>query len=522
MLNKRKNLKIRYLSLIPAGIVLGLAFPKTGFAYLAWAAVTPLLCMVWDLRKRESFLAGWIYGTAFYATTLYWVDNSVRVYGHVPLFLSVPTVLLLALFLGFYVAIFSAVFTSVCSGTRYPAVLVAPVLWVTLDLARTYLFTGFPWASLGYTQFRVLPIIQISDITAVYGVTFLLLAANGGLADLILLSSRRRHNPLFPIFPTFAGLFFLGLILAGAYKYGTWRLEQSPASQANLKVAVVQGNVDQGLKWAPENQQMILTKYMGLTRSVLSEGADLVVWPESALPFVFDNDLPHTEALRAFVGSIETPLLTGAVVMAGEKEGRVRVANGAVLIDETGKTKDTYEKIHLVPFGEYVPLGLPVARLVTAIGDFEAGKEYTVFRWEGPAFSALVCYEIIFPELVRNFAAKGARTLITITNDAWFGRTAAPYQHFSMAVFRAVENRMPVIRAANTGISGFIDDRGRIIKATGIFHEDAFAETVTISGEKSFYTRYGNVFGYISIVAAVMMIMFKGEKKHGRDKGDSF
>jgi len=303
------------------------------------------------------------------------------------------------------------------------------------------------------------------------------------------------------------------LIVWGAYQYGSWRLHQSPEYGDEIRVAVVQGNIDQSLKWAPENQAMILTKYMGLTRSVLAQEADLVIWPESALPFVFNYDVERTNAVRSFVESTETPLLTGAVVTAGVEGNNVRLSNGALFLDKSGKDREVYEKIHLVPFGEYVPLGLPIAKLVTAIGDFEPGNEYTVFRWSGPAFSTLICYEIIFPELVRNFAAKGARILVTITNDAWFGRTAAPYQHFSMAVFRAVENRLPVVRAANTGISGVIDDRGRMVKTSGIFHEDAFVETVRVSQVTSFYTRYGNVFGYICVVAAVMMILFKGEKK---------
>jgi len=513
MRRHRKNMKYRYLAAAAAGVAYGLAFPLAGWAPLAWVTVAGLIACCWDLGAAASFRTGFVYGLAAFGTLLYWVDHSVRIYGGLPLPLSVATVALLAAYLALYTGVFAALFSHLYRSSRLPALVLAPLLWVSLDLARTYLFSGFPWGALGYSQYRVLPLIQVADLTGVYGVTFLVVAVNGLVADLLLFAPRMRTLPLFPLFPTLSGIAALVALLAAVLAYGRFRLAEEPAA-APLRVSLIQGNIDQARKWDAAERRYILATYYSLTRRALADGPDLVVWPESALPFVFGRDPGRTGELRDFVRDGGVPLLAGAMTPAGGTEGGARLANAAVLIGPDGTTSAEYRKIHLVPFGEYTPLGLPIGRLVPAIGDFERGRDHTVMKAGGVPFSVLICYEIIFPELVRKFAARGARLLVSITNDAWFGRTAAPYQHFSMAVFRAVENRVPVARAANTGISGFIDSRGRILDASRLFREEVrSAELRPGSGRRSFYTRFGNVFGYVCVVASILLILFKGEMK---------
>lgn len=516
MNNSRKITKIRYLSLLLSGIALGLSFPKAGLWPLAWVSVVPLLIFLWDTKRTDAFKGGVVYGLAYFITTLYWVEHSIRVYGHLPAYLSIPALILLCLILSLYVGLFSILFNNLYMTTRFPALLLAPVLWVSLDLLRTYLFTGFPWASIGYSQYEWLSIIQIADLTGVYGVSFMVLAVNGVLTDIILYSRRMRIFPLFPAFPTLLGIVLVFMGILGAIWYGYFRLNQKDDYSSKLTVSVIQGNIDQSGKWNTDNRKSIMTVYRQLTRSALQKTPELVVWPETSVPFVFNSDPEHAEKLKDFVRSIDTPLLFGSVgITSTSGQGTpYRLSNAAMLLDADGKITGTYEKIHLVPFGEYIPWMLPLEKLVTAIGDFSPGTTYTVMKAGKVPFSTVICYEIIFPELVRKFVNKGAKFLATITNDAWFGKTSAPYQHFAMAVFRAVENRVPVVRAANTGISGFIDDRGRIIRMGRLFREEELTETISIRNNGlSFYTKFGNVFGYLCVVAAVMIIIFKGDSK---------
>jgi len=279
-------------------------------------------------------------------------------------------------------------------------------------------------------------------------------------------------------------------------------------------VALVQGNIDQGVKWNPSRRLMIMDKYRVLTQGVLQRNPDIIVWPETSVPFVFGADDPNELALRARVKQWGVPLVLGAVRVAAPAEPargqREIITNSAVLLPGTDNTGGTYDKIHLVPFGEYVPWNLPLGPLVTAVGDFRAGKENTVIPHGTLRLGVPICYEIIFPNLVRRFVLGGANLIVTITNDAWFGRTSAPYQHFATAVFRAVENRTPVARAANTGISGFIDARGRILSSTGLFTEATAVRELTLrSSRPTVYTRYGDVFAYLCSVVSVLLLLLR-------------
>jgi apolipoprotein N-acyltransferase len=334
---------------------------------------------------------------------------------------------------------------------------------------------------------------------------------NAGIAEV--LADRKRYLPLVTA----------AVVVTAVLGYGYARLNEPEGAQ-RIRITVVQGNIEQDKKWDPSYQGEVIATYKRLTLKALEQKPDLVVWPETATPFYFggsgDNE-KRTEDLRQFDRTLNTPLLFGSPTYE-VKPGRViELRNSAFLLDHDGATSAVYHKMHLVPYGEYIPMKKVlffVEKLVQAIGDFQTGTEYTVMKVRPPrgnavAVSTVICYEIIFPDLVRRFVNNGAMVMTTVTNDAWFGRTGAPYQHFSMAVLRAVENHVPVARAANTGISGFIDAKGRILETSGIFTEAYLTRTLVPGSTKTFYTRYGDVFAWLCALASLVLLALPATRK---------
>ena len=497
------------LSAFASGGLLVLGFPRFDFYPLAWIALVPLLIAVRGKNPRTAFFLGLLTGFIYFAGTLYWVYHSMYYYGGVPLILSILLLACLSLYLALYAGIFSMVFNYLTGASAVPALFTVPVLWVSLEYLRTYALTGFPWSLLGYSQYKFLPFIQIADITGVYGVSFLVAAINGAIYDFTFLRSRKSDvEPLSSRRPITLGLIMFIFIVIASLVYGMQKLRE-PDTKAHIRVSVIQGNIRQDVKWDSRFQREVIDTYKRLSIRAMSAKPDIIIWPESAVPFVFGYDKPLTEEISGFSKEINSHLLFGSVVVKQKGADKSSLSNSAILLSPEGKVLSVYDKIHLVPYGEYVPLRalFPfVDKMVTAIGDFVRGEETTVMGTPFARIGNLICYEIIFPGLVRKFVDHGADVLVTITNDAWFGRTAAPYQHFSMAVFRAVENRVPVARAANTGISGFIDSKGRIINKSDIFVESSLTEEIATGGNKSFYTKYGDVFAWLCITAALLLV----------------
>jgi apolipoprotein N-acyltransferase len=505
----RRSLALASLS----GLLLAASFPSFDLGFLGWISLIPLLRSLHGRTPREGLLLGGLTGLLFFGITISWVAHALHVYGRLPLVTASLITLLLCAYCALYPALFGM--TVAHLGRRRPGLLLiaAPAAWTALELARTHVISGFPWALLGYSQYRFLPMVQIADLTGVYGVSFLLVLANTALAAIA--ADRKRFVPLM------ACIALLGVAAA----YGGHRL-QEPAGGSPLRVAVVQGNIEQDKKWDAAYQAEVTAAYERLTNEAVRMQPDLVIWPETATPFYFEgtgqNDLQLTGDLRSFVRKIGVPLLTGSPYFERRPDRTYVLRNAAYLLDRDGSTAADYHKLHLVPFGEYVPLKsilFFIGKMVQTRGDFQPGGNTTVMviqpREGGRpvAFGTVICYEIIFPDLVRRFVDGGAAVMTTITNDAWFSRTAAPYQHFAMAVFRAVENRVPVARAANTGVSGFIDSRGRILAATYIFTEAYLvADLVPASGSKTFYTRHGDVFAWMCVTAILVLLALPGRK----------
>lgn len=500
-----------------SGVLLVLSFAPFDLFPLAWIAIALMLVSIQGKNLLTSFILGLLSGFVYFTGTVYWMSHSMYMYGNLPIIATLFVLFLLCLYLSLYVAVFAMTFNFLLERSKIPASLICPVLWVSLEFIRTYALTGFPWSILGYSQYNLLTLIQISDITGIYGVSFLVAALNGMLFDIVQYRKNRIIQPLIDRWPLTLSTVFVAITLTMVVVYGTIRLGEDDNNE-KIRVSVIQGNIPQDQKWNASFQRDVISKYETLTAAVYPYRPDMVVWPESALPFVFGSDKDFTERLIRFQGQSDAHLLFGTVISKNKENGKSGIANSVVLLSPDGSVISMYDKMHLVPFGEYVPLSgiFPfIKKMVTAIGDFVSGREYVVMETPFAKIGNLICYEIIFPGLVREFAVRGANVLVTITNDAWFGKTSAPHQHFSMAVFRAVENRMPVVRSANTGISGFIDSKGRILKESDIFVEATLTGEVAIGKNKSFYTKYGDIFAFICILSSALLIgnRFFSEKK---------
>jgi apolipoprotein N-acyltransferase len=478
-----------YLLATFSGLLLTLCFPKYGHPLVAWAALLPLLLLAATNKPRACFTLGWIAGVCHGLSLLYWITFVVNHYGNLPLPVSMAVCCLLVAYLAVFLGLF-------CAGLGWlrqrglPWLLPAPFLWVTLEFGKGRLLTGFPWENLGCSQYRWLPIIQIADLAGVYGISFVLVISN---CLLFLLLLDRRGG----VFTRFLSLVLLAGLVLTVYSYGHWRLATLEAqSNPSIKLALVQGNIAQDTKWDPVFQQATIEKYLKLTRMAAKEKPDLVVWPETATPFFFQADLENSKALVQAVKKLKTPLLFGSPAYR-LKGDQVRLYNRAYLLNDHGLVAGYYDKIHLVPFGEFVPFKkilFFVHKLVKAAGDFASGDRAVVLELPPARLGVLICYEAIFPELSRDLVNAGANLLINITNDAWFGRSSAPYQHLSMAAIRTVENRIPMARCANTGITAFIDARGQIHQPTGLFEEATIVGTVKLGHGKTICSRYGDWF----------------------------
>ncbi len=500
---------------VASGLLLAVSFPALNLHFVAWFALVPLLYALREKTVKNGLWLGAITGIVYFAGTIHWVTNSIHYYGGIPLIPASLITLLLCSYLALYPALFGAASVHLRNGNPGLFFISAPLLWTALELSRTYVISGFPWALLGYTQYRLIPVIQIADITGVYGVSFLIVLVNVSVTEFLV--SRKNWTAIA------VAIFAIALTLG----YGFFKLRSAELSDS-INVSVVQGNIEQSKKWDPAYQSEVVAVYKTLTLESLKERPDLVIWPETATPFHFDgrfnNDKPLTDDLITFVKQNKVPLLFGSPVYTILPNRHIISRNSAFFLSGEGQVVAQYSKIHLVPYGEYVPLKTIfffINKLTQALGDTEAGHTYTLMtvpygdqgQRKETKFCTVICYEIIFPNLVRRFVEQGASLITTITNDAWFGKTAAPYQHFSMAVFRAVENRVPVARAANTGISGFIDAQGRILGTTRIFTQAYLTHKLVPGSEKSFYTLYGDIFSYCCVFFTLIMLAASPRKK---------
>ena len=495
-----------------SGVMLTASFPPLRLSFLAFFALVPLIISIKNEPFSKAFKLGFIAGVTHYLTLVYWIVVVLGHYGHLNILVSLGPYVLLCFYLALYPAFFSGI-TTCLMGSRFFLLFMASV-WVGLEYIRTKLLTGFPWCLLGYTQYEHLHFIQIADLCGVYGISFLIILLNGLLYHLLFSRHVKIRGALRWEFLSVL------LLVAGTFAYGYYCLKADRAEKEPLRmvnVAVVQANIDQSLKWEPAYQNKTIETYLRLTREAYDFKPDLIVWPETSVPFFFQSDVEFAPKILALARESNSSIMFGSPAYK-RMQGKNKYYNRAYLITSADQPFQYYDKVKLVPFGEYVPLKkylFFVSRLVPAAGDFEPGNRIAPLNGKRFLPGILICFEAIFPELAGTQTRRGANILVNLTNDAWFGKTSAPYQHLSMAVFRAVENRRPMIRAANTGFSAFIGSDGRIIKSSSLFKEEVLKASVGISNSPlTFYARFGDLFAFsllaISLIGMLSLLWFKG------------
>ncbi|MEO8360494.1 MAG: apolipoprotein N-acyltransferase [Vicinamibacteria bacterium] len=487
-----------------AGALLASAFPKIAFAPAAFVALVPLLLAVQGATPGHGFLLGWIAGTTQGFLLLFWVSDVLTQFGGVPLPMALLLNLLLALAFGLFLGAFGWLLARVGVAFGSRSLLAAPFLFVTCEFLREFLLFGFPWCLLGYSQIDFPELIQIASFTAVHGVSFLLAASSAGIAHAFV-----GRTP----FERRLGVTIPALLISGAMGYGHARLQDPIAEGGGFTVGVIQAAIPQDQKWDGDLLQSNIEQHLALSREAIARGAKVVIWPESAIGYELDL---YPEARKQITDFTETEgvyLLTGNDDRLRDRSGVMRSYVGAKMISPSGRIAMRYHKMRLVPFGEYLPLSsvlrkfASVGKLVQGVSDFTPGDVPATTSAFGVSLGAFICYEAIFPSLVRRFPANGADVLFNLTNDGWYGTSAAPYQHYAMARFRAVENHRFLVRAANTGISAIIDPLGREIAHTDLMERTTLVGDVRAVKELTFYARHGDVFAWTVAALALLSLL---------------
>lgn len=520
MKNRRSSLVVSVSFAVLSAVLLISSFPGFNLWIFAWFAFVPLFLALENQKPFRSFLIAYLIGFLFFLGTIYWLVH-----------VSLPGMLIVVAYLALYFGFFGLIISLILAPARVSGFLafrpglhtlfLIPAAWVALEWARSYVFTGFGWALLGYSQSYNLPIIQIADVSGTYGVSFLIVMFNTAVF-LAIKNFRNKKKFLPPVVMS-------AVLIIAVCGYGLFRLNNVFTGE-RLKVSVVQGNIPQDQKWDASFKERIIEKYSMLTFSLADQKPDLIIWPETSVPGFIENEKTLLEWVRSTARLVNAPLLVGAPRYE-EINGHEFYYNSAFLFLKDGSLDRYYDKIHLVPFGEYVPLKdlfFFVHRFAPRpIGDFVGGEKFTVLKFpierfvkekdhnwkliKKVGFGCLICFEDIFPDLARGFVKNNAGFLVNITNDAWFGRSSAAYQHAQASVFRAVENRVSVIRAANTGLSCFIDQTGRIISKVSKENNDLFVDgfktqEIVLSRVRTVYTAYGDIFAYLCIFITVFYL----------------
>lgn len=508
------------LSLLSGGLQV-LVFPKPNFYFLSWIALAPLLYAL--LRGRggegelfdpegrslrpfmlgQGFLIAWASGVLWYAGTCYWIFPVMNGYGH----LSAPVAVLITagycLFMGMHHGAFGALVVLMSRrstlGNRRP-LLLAPVFWVLIEFFRDRV-TGDPWNPLGNSQVDNIPFARIAQTTGVYGLSFAVMLVNCAFAAALLLWGKRRTN-----------LLISAIAAAIALQIGVLaRPAQFPATH---QAVLVQENVPllEQPEWTPRYFDQTVADLVQLSVKAgprpPAESPGLIVWPESPAPF-FIADPRLKQWLTALAQDTNSYLVIGSLGETTDARGRPHLLNSALVMDPRGNMAGRYDKIHLVPFGEYVPMQRVLFfadKLTREVGDFARGSDRKVFDLSGVHAGIFICYESIFPGEVREFTANGAQVLINISDDLWYGETSAPWQHLQMSRMRAMENHRWVLLATNNGTTASIDPLGRVVAQAQRNVRTALLAPYAPQNESTFYSRNGDLFAWGCVVISCLAV----------------
>jgi apolipoprotein N-acyltransferase len=514
-----------------SGALLALSFPKFGHPAVGWIALAPLLVALTlaGTTLWRAFTLGLLTGAFYFTGTLYWITGVMATYGDMARSVAVLINVGLVVYQAVYPAIFALILRRLLVKHGPPVLMAAPIVWAATELGRTHILSGFPWVLLGYSQTTVLPIAQLASIFGVYGVSMLVASVSAAVA---MSATPRITGSAFsssaasrPWRDKNAGRYLpLGLVFAVVIVVAVWgsrraaKAEWTHTGEA-IRVGLIQGNVDQDEKTQVGRAAAIFQDYLSMTRQAIGEGAQFVIWPESSTPFRFEDDLFAAAQIRALARQARVPILFGSdQFVRGANGVPTTFYNSAFLVRPDGTTGGVYRKMHLVPFGEYVPakqLLFFAAPLVQAVSDFSAGEEAALLPVGDHLVSTAICYEVVYPDLVRRFVAGGSELLTTITNDAWFGPTSAPYQHFEQASMRAIEEGRYLVRAANTGVSGIVDPYGHVIARTSVYQRAVLVGDARFLKTSTFYARHGDVLAYASVLATAVLLLMARWRPRG-------
>lgn len=503
---------------VGSGILLALSFPKFGHGLVAWIALVPLMVALAGARgTSHGFRLGYLTGAVSSLGIVYWTSLVVVQYGGLSMPMGIAVMCLLCLALALFPCLFGWIVAYWARTWGPSALLAAPLAWVGMEFLRGHTLFNFAWCLLGYSQHAQLPMIQVARFGAVYAVSFVVAAVSAAVAYAIVEPRRARGRRALA-----AG----ALLVAAVAGDGVWRLRTPIPESDRVTVGLVQASIQQEEKWDPDEAWTNFARHVALTREAAGRGARLIVWPESSLPWLYDRNPAVAAQLQALTRELGVHLLFGNDDRDTGPGRRGRIWVGAKMLTPAGDVSFRYHKMRLVPFGEYVPIesvltlgGRYSARVVDTVGAFTPGTEYAVGDMEGRRLGVSICYEAIFPDLLREFTVRGADLLVNITNDGWYGRTSAPHQHFAMAVFRAVENGKYLVRAANTGITAVVDPRGRVLERTELFERRAIVREVPIVPGLTFYARHGDVFAWGCLALAAALTLLAAARRaryHGR------
>ncbi len=452
----------------------------------------------------RAFALGLTTGVVYFVGTVYWTGTVVATFGGLPAPVAIFAMVLLSLYLALYPALAAVATSRLLGRLGAPALFLMPAAWVASEFLRGVLFGGFPWVPLGNSQVTVLPVAQLASVLGVQGLSALVALVNAVIAFALLTTGRARVQAV-------AGM---AALLVAVAAWGSWRVGEGSLTREGtpIRVGLVQGNIAQTDKWNPAQMRRIFTTYVGMTRAAVRDGAEYVIWPESSTPFTFEGDPVGEQAMRDIAREVRVPILFGSdQVVGGATPGHY---NAAFQLAPDGRTLAVYRKIHLVPFGEFVPLASwltffpPLVQTLAGFAPFTPGDSMVMLPVGAHLTSTAICYEVVYPSLVRQAVVDGSQLLTTITNDAWYGQSSAPYQHFAMASMRAIEQGRYLARAANTGISGIVDPYGRIVAQSALFEQVGLIEEARFLTGRTIYSLIGDAISYVAlaIMAGALLI----------------
>lgn len=496
---KTQNSKLAIALPIASGILLILCQPPVSLFPLAFVALIPLLYAVETYSYRHPFIPGFITGIVAYVGLIYWVVVAMNTYGGIDIFTSTLILLLFVLYLSLYIGCYTAAISAIEKRMSVPIYLSAPIVWALLEYLRGVALTGFPWSFLAHSQHNFLAFIQVASITGTYFISFLIAAINCIIFFVVLKKSISKVY-----------IIVILIMVAASVIFGLVRLQT--LQEGKLTTAIVQGNIRQDVKWDNNFKLKTIQAYY---QNTLKNGGDVdfFVWPETALPLVFNEEVYINQHIKALPPMVNSLLLFGTIW----KDRNGKLYNSSYVIGKNGDVNGIYNKAHLVPFGEYTPLVryLPFLQKITAQGaGFASGEGHDPIITSLGKVGILICYEGVFPYITNATVSRGAQFLVNLTNDAWYERTSAAYQHLAFYVFRAVETDRYVLRAANTGISAIIDPRGNITARTPIFEERVLKGNFALRDNLTFYVSHGDYFILVSFLflLAIITIQFFREK----------